>query len=90
MAMNRGWSEIARLIGARAPDRKKIEPRADTERLQAQMAAMSDAEVLSSPNRISPQPFAFSTPFNERSAKCAERRAWCAFRSWFVELGTRG
>ena len=46
MAMIRGWAEIAKLIGAYAPERRKIELSVDGERLQAQIAAMSDAELL--------------------------------------------
>ena len=46
MAMIRGWAEIGKLIGAYAPERRKIEISADAEALQAKFAAMSDAELL--------------------------------------------
>ena len=46
MAMIRGWAEIAKLIGAYAPERRKVELSVDGERLQAQIASMSDAELL--------------------------------------------
>ena len=45
-AMIRGWAQIARLIGAYAPERKKIEISLDGEALRAQFAGMSDAELL--------------------------------------------
>jgi hypothetical protein len=46
MAMIRGWSEIAKLIGAYAPERKTIELSVESEALRAKYAAMSDAELL--------------------------------------------
>src|SRR5579864_2529923 len=46
MAMIRGWAEIAKLIGAYAPERKKVEITLDGQAIQATMAAMSDGELL--------------------------------------------
>jgi phage terminase small subunit len=46
MAMIRGWAEIAKLIGAYAPERTKVEISVDGEALQAKFASMSDAELL--------------------------------------------
>jgi hypothetical protein len=46
MAMIRGWAEIGRLTGAYSPERRKVEISLDGERLQAQMATMSGAELF--------------------------------------------
>jgi hypothetical protein len=46
MAMIRGWAEIGKLIGAYAPERRKVEVSVDADALQAKIAAMSDEELL--------------------------------------------
>ena len=46
MAMIRGWAEIAKLFGAYAPERTKVEISVAGVALQAKFAAMSDQELL--------------------------------------------
>ena len=45
-AMIRGWAEIGKMIGAYAPERRKIELSADADAIQAQFARMSDQELI--------------------------------------------
>ena len=46
MTQIRGWTEIGKLIGAYAPERRKVEGSLEGQKLQAQIAAMSDEELL--------------------------------------------
>jgi len=56
MAMIRGWAEIGKLIGAYAPERRKVELSIDGAVMQSKLTAMSDAELLAIAERRSDQP----------------------------------